>query len=63
MMRGKSPQFELILEIVKSNNSLSFKKEFEKGNNFIIVKILFCSISSQLIKKGESSAKSFSLFH
>ena len=43
-MRGKSPPSELILEINKSNNSL---KEFEKGDNFIIVKIFFF-ISSHL---------------
>ena len=34
MMRGKSQLSELILEIIKSNNSLSFFKEFEKGDDF-----------------------------
>ena len=41
MMCGKSPLAELILEIIKSNNSLSFLKEFGKGDNFIFGKISF----------------------
>ena len=45
MMRGKTPPSELILEIIKSNNSLRF---FYKGDKFIIVKILICLISSHL---------------
>ena len=36
MMGGKSQPAELILEIT---NSLSFLKEFENGNNFMVVKI------------------------
>ena len=36
MMRGKSQASELILEVVKSNNSLSYLKEFEKGYTFVI---------------------------
>ena len=64
MMREKSPPCELILQIIKSNNSLSFLKEFEKGDNFIIVKLLFCLISSHLFQyKGKNSAKSVYLFH
>ena len=30
----KSPPSEFILEIIKSKSSLSFVKEFEKGDNF-----------------------------
>ena len=41
MMREKSPPSELILEVIKSNNSLSYLKEFENGDNFIIVKYYF----------------------
>ena len=42
MMRGKSPQFELILEIIKSNNSLIFLKKLKR-------EILCCLISSTYI--------------
>ena len=36
MMRGKSPPSEFILEIIKSNNSLSLLKEFGNRDNFIL---------------------------
>ena len=35
MMHRKSPPSELILEIIKSNNSFKFLKEFVKGDSFI----------------------------
>ena len=55
MMRGKSPPSELIVKIIKSNNSLIFFKEFEKGDNFIIVKILLCLIPQiYFYKKGKN---------
>ena len=41
MMFGKSQPPQLILEIIKSNNFLSFSKEHGNGDEFIIVKILF----------------------
>ena len=64
MMRVKSPPSELILEIIKSNNSLSFFKEFEKRDNFIIVKILFCLIPSHcfLIKRGKKTKQNKYLY-
>ena len=34
MMRGKSSPPELILEVIRSNNSLRFLKDFGKGDNF-----------------------------
>ena len=34
MMRWKSPPSELVLEIIKSKNSLKIFKEFGKGDNF-----------------------------
>ena len=36
MMRGKSPPPELILEVIKSKNSLRFLKEFGKGDHFYL---------------------------
>ena len=50
MMCGRSPPAELILEIIKSNNSRFFLKEFGKGDNIIFVKISFCRISSRVFQ-------------
>ena len=50
MMRGKLPLFELILEIIKSNNSLSNIKEIEKGDIFMIVKILSITAKKKLFQ-------------
>ena len=56
-MRGKSPLSELILEIMKSNNSLIFFKEFEKGDNFILSKYFLKFLHIYFNKKGKHSAK------
>ena len=50
MMRGKSPPSELLLEIIKSNNSLSNIKEIEKGDIFMIVKILSIPAKKKLFR-------------
>ena len=54
MMRGKSPPSEL-LEIIKSNNSLRFIKEFSKGDNFYLCQniILFDFFMFILIKRAK----------
>ena len=55
-MRGLSPPSELILEILKSNNSLRFLKEFGKGNNFYFCQnniILFYFFTFILIKRAK----------
>ena len=41
MMRGKSPPSELILEIIKSNNSLIFFKNLKRGIHFLLLKYYF----------------------
>ena len=49
MMSGKSPPSELIFRDDQVEQLFKFfEKEFEKGHNFIIVKILFCLVSSYL---------------
>ena len=49
VMRGKSPLSELILEIIKSNNSFKFFKTIlEREIILFFVEILFCLISSHL---------------
>ena len=56
MMRGKSPPSEL-LEIIKSNNSLRFIKEFAKGDNFYFCQniILFDFFTFILIIRAKLS--------
>ena len=55
MMRGKSPPSELLLEIIKSNNSLRFLKQFGKGDNFNFCQniILFYYFTFILIKRAK----------
>jgi len=50
MMHGKSPPSELILEVIKSNNSLRFFKEFGKGDNLYFCKNIILFIFSRLFQ-------------
>ena len=57
MRRGKTPPSELILEIIKSNNSLRFLKEFGKGDHFyfcqnVILSYFFTFILIKRAKLG-----------
>ena len=60
MMRGKSPPSAL-LEIIKSNNSLRFLKEFGKGDNYYfcqnIIDIHFNKKSKTHHKKDKTPHK------
>ena len=63
MMRGKSPPSELILEVIKSNNSLRvFKNNFEREIISMFVKILYCFIFFALILVKRAKLRIISLF-
>ena len=61
MMREKSPPSELILEIIKSEKSLRFLKEFGKGYTFYFCQNIILFLFSHLFKKGQNSAYKVSL--
>ena len=47
---------------MKSNNSLGFKEDFGKRDNFIFVKISFCRIYSRIVISGTKNQQNKSLF-
>ena len=54
IIRGKSPPSEFILEIIKSNNSLRFLKQFGKGDFYFYLNIiLFYFFTFILIKRAK----------